>query len=65
MRKWGEDRDSKATLDFTLDHLCLKDCMVITTPGKDQETVQYSSRFNQILLTEVPRVQFAWRRLDE
>ncbi len=60
-----EGRDSKTKLDFTLDYLCLRDYMVTITSRKDQETLQYSSRFNQILPTEAPKVQFAWRRLIE
>jgi hypothetical protein len=55
-----EDRDSKIKLDNTLDYLCLKDCIVITLSRKDQEILQYSARFNQILPAEASRVQFAW-----
>jgi hypothetical protein len=58
MRKRGEDRDLKTKSACTLDHRCLKDCMVITKSRKDQKTLQYISRFNQILPTEAPRVQF-------
>jgi hypothetical protein len=65
MWKREKDRDSKTKSAFTLDHPCLKDCMVITTPRKDLKTLQYSSRFNQILPTEARRVQFAWRKLIE
>jgi hypothetical protein len=60
-----EDWGSKTTLEFVLDYLCLKNYIVITRSGKDQETMQHSARFNQILPTEAPRAQLAWRRLIE
>lgn len=64
MRK-REDWDSETRLDFTLDCSCLQDYIVIITSMKDQETLQYSSRFNQILPTEACKVQFSWREHNE
>jgi hypothetical protein len=59
----GEHRGSKTTLGFAL-HYHSKDCIVVTTSHRDQEILQRTPWFNQVLQSETPLIHSHGRALN-